>query len=87
MEVDLPVGGGGGHCKRNDPYEFDEDGNAPSMEGFKRAPGGQPIKVTPRLRAGGGLSLSLRDLSSVAELVVESLIGPESTLNRGSKIC
>lgn len=41
MEV-VPSGGGG---KRSDPYEFDEDGTAPNMDGFKRAPGAPPGKV------------------------------------------
>lgn len=41
MEV-APSGGGG---KRSDPYEFDEDGTAPNMDGFKRAQGTPSGKV------------------------------------------
>lgn len=54
MEVDATSGGtpGVGPFKRSDPYEFDDDGSAPSMEGFKRAPG-QPVKVKTSLHGCG----------------------------------
>lgn len=47
MEVDNSVAGGGGMCKRSDPYEFEDDNIAAavSMEGFKRNAGLPQIKV------------------------------------------
>lgn len=46
MEVDNSVTGGGGLCKRSDPYEFEDDGIAAavSMEGFKRNAGLPQVK-------------------------------------------
>lgn len=45
MEVPMEVVPSGGGGKRSDPYEFDEDGTVPNMDGFKRAPGAPPGKV------------------------------------------
>lgn len=43
IEVEAPTSGG--MYKRSDPYEFEDDGNTPAMEGYKRNQAGMPIKV------------------------------------------